>query len=68
MPNSKTFLEKRYNDDLELEDAVQTALITLKEGFETQMTESNMELAMIGADKKFKILTSSQIGDYLQNL
>merc|ERR1712146_388596 len=34
MVNAKTFLEKRYNDELELEDAVHTALLTLKEGFE----------------------------------
>ncbi|GAM28148.1 hypothetical protein SAMD00019534_113240 [Acytostelium subglobosum LB1] len=68
MVNSKTFLEKRYNDDLEIEDAIQTALITLKEGFETQLTESNMELAIIGVDKKFSILSPSQIKDYLANL
>ena len=28
--NGKTFLEKRYNEDLELEDAVHTAILTLK--------------------------------------
>ena len=32
--NGKTFLEKRYDDKLELEDAVHTAILTLKEGFE----------------------------------
>eukprot|EP01133_Synstelium_polycarpum_P015011 gene15011-17752_t len=68
MINSKTFLEKRYNDELEIEDAIQTALITLKEGFETQLTESNMELAIIKADQKFKILSPSEIKDYLANL
>merc|ERR1712130_1082911 len=30
MNNAKTFLEKRYNEELELEDAVHTALLTLK--------------------------------------
>ncbi|KAK3428003.1 hypothetical protein EUGRSUZ_F04120 [Eucalyptus grandis] len=30
--NAKTFLEKRYTDDMELEDAVHTAILTLKEG------------------------------------
>ncbi|KAF4020221.1 hypothetical protein G4228_011703 [Cervus hanglu yarkandensis] len=29
--NGKTFLEKRYNEDLELEDAIHTAILTLKE-------------------------------------
>jgi 20S proteasome subunit alpha 2 len=26
MVNAKTFLEKRYNDDIELEDAIHTAI------------------------------------------
>ncbi|KAL6040540.1 hypothetical protein STEG23_007605 [Scotinomys teguina] len=30
--NGKTFLEKRYNEDLELEDAIHTAILTLKVG------------------------------------
>ena len=34
MKNAKTFLEKRYKPEAELEDAIHTALITLKEGFE----------------------------------
>ncbi|XP_071701715.1 proteasome subunit alpha type-2-A-like [Rutidosis leptorrhynchoides] len=32
--NAKTFLEKRYTEDMELEDAIHTAILTLKEGFE----------------------------------
>jgi 20S proteasome subunit alpha 2 len=34
--NAKTFLEKRYlsHPDMELEDAINTAILTLKEGFE----------------------------------
>ncbi|KAK1295891.1 Proteasome subunit alpha type-2 [Acorus calamus] len=31
--NAKTFLEKRYTDDMELEDAIHTAILTLKEGY-----------------------------------
>jgi len=34
MKNAKTFLEKRYSADMELDDVVHTALLTLKEGFE----------------------------------
>ena len=30
MINAKAFLEKRYNEELELEDAVHTAILTLK--------------------------------------
>ena len=37
MNNAKTFLEKRYNEDIGIEDAIHTALLTLKEGFEGQV-------------------------------
>jgi len=47
MVNAKTFLEKRYNDDISLEDAIHTALLTLKEGFEGQMTEKTIEIGII---------------------
>jgi 20S proteasome subunit alpha 2 len=38
----------RYNDDISLEDAIHTALLTLKEGFEGQMTEKTIEIGVIG--------------------
>lgn len=37
MVNAKAFLEKRYSEEMELEDAVHTALLTLKEGFEGEL-------------------------------
>lgn len=49
MTNAKTFLEKRYNDDISLEDAIHTALLTLKEGFEGQMTEKTIEIGIISS-------------------
>jgi len=65
MVNAKTFLEKRYNEEIELEDAIHTAILTLKEGFEGQMNENNIEIGVIGEDKKFRILTAAQIKDYI---
>jgi 20S proteasome subunit alpha 2 len=44
MVNAKTFLEKRYSEDVEVEDAVHTALLTLKESFEGEMTGHNIEV------------------------
>ena len=44
MMNAKTFLEKRYSEDVEVEDAVHTALLTLKESFEGEMTGDNVEV------------------------
>ena len=65
MVNAKTFLEKRYNDELELEDAVHTALLTLKEGFEGAMDHTNIEVGIVGPDKTFKVLSPTEIQDYL---
>lgn len=68
MTNAKTFLEKRYSDEMGLEDAVHTGLLTLKEGFEGQVSGSNIEVGIIGPDKKFKILTAAEVSDYLQEV
>ena len=43
MINAKTFLEKRYSEDMELEDAIHTAILTLKEGFDGQIAANNIE-------------------------
>ena len=45
--SAKTFLEKRYKDDLELEDAVHIALLTLKETIEGEMNGETVELGRI---------------------
>lgn len=65
--NGKSFLEKRYSEDLELEDAVHTAILTLKEGFEGQMTADNIEIGVCNKDG-FKRLTPAEIKDYLANV
>ncbi|KAL8205653.1 hypothetical protein R6Q57_009204 [Mikania cordata] len=66
--NAKTFLEKRqaiinfrslqllilYTDDMELEDAIHTAILTLKEGFEGQISGKNIEIGVIEADRTFR--------------
>ena len=60
-----SFLEKRYNDDIELEDAIHTAILTLKEGFEGQISENNIEIGIVNDQKKFRVLTAAEILDYL---
>lgn len=42
-----SYLYHRYNDDISLEDAIHTALLTLKEGFEGQMTEKTIEIGVV---------------------
>ncbi|KAF9210857.1 Proteasome subunit alpha type-2 [Podila epicladia] len=79
MVNAKTFLEKRYNEDIELEDAIHTAILTLKEGFEGQMTENTIEIGIItgvvstkddGAVvlPEFRKLSPNEVKDYLANI
>lgn len=63
--NARSFLERRYNEQLELEDAIHTALLTMREGFEGEMDEHNIEVAIVGSDRKFKILTPLEVRDYL---
>lgn len=74
-------LKCRYNDDISLEDAIHTALLTLKEGFEGQMTEKTIEIGVItvptpeelaepriGGERVkpvFRKLTEEQVRDYL---
>ena len=65
--NGKTFLEKRYSEDLELDDAVHTVILTLKEGFEGKMTADNIEIGI--CDKNgFKRLDANTVKDYLANI
>src|SRR5207248_8590884 len=42
--SAKTFLEKRYAEGLELEDAVHVALLTLKETIEGEMNGETVEI------------------------
>ena len=65
---------------MELEDAVHTAILTLKEGFEGQMTESSIEIGIAYQTEKttsegeiyktgvFRRLEPSEIKDYLANI
>jgi len=80
MISAKTFLEKRYNESLELEDAVHTAILTLKEGYEGQMTENTVEIGICQMEDiidtrgnqvtvpRFNKLSPSEVKDYLANI
>ncbi|KAL1771179.1 proteasome subunit alpha type-2 [Sigmodon hispidus] len=62
--NGKTFLEKRYNEDLELEDAIHMSILTLKESFEGQMTKDNIEVGICN-EAGFRRLTPNEVNGYL---
>ena len=57
----------RYSEDLELDDAVHTAILTLKENFEGQMTADNIEVGICDASG-FKRLDPATVKDYLANI
>lgn len=81
--SAKTFLEKRYTQELELQDAIHIALLTLKETIEGEMNGDTVEIGIVGdpADHllgfegvegavgpRFRKLTKEEIEDYLTNL
>merc|ERR1711879_1128228 len=53
--NAKSFLEKRYSDDINVDDAIHTAILTLKEGFAEAITEDNIEIGVVDSvTRKFR--------------
>lgn len=44
---AKTFLEKRYSEELELEDAIHIALLTLKDNIEGEMSGDSIEIGKL---------------------
>ncbi|KAF5962939.1 proteasome subunit alpha type-2 [Fusarium bulbicola] len=80
---AKTFLEKRYSEELELEDAIHIALLTLKDNIEGEMNGDSIEIGIVGAPAdhllglegvdgavgpRFRKLTPQEIEDYLTSL
>lgn len=53
----------RYNDDISLEDAIHTALLTLKEGFEGQMTEKTIEIGVVAVPSPAELEENKAGGD-----
>jgi len=71
MINARTFLEKRYKDEIRLDDAIHTAILTLKEGFEGEMTPNNIELGVVqevDGHMVFRVLPPEEAKDYLIEL
>lgn len=81
--SAKTFLEKRWNEELELEDAIHITLLTLKESIEGEMTGDNVEICIVGLPNddqlgfqgvvgaegpRFRSLSPQEIQDRLDSL
>lgn len=80
---AKTFLEKRWNEELELEDAIHIALLTLKESVEGEFNGDTIEIAIVSEENndllgytgdarakgpRFRKLGSQEINDRLDAL
>eukprot|EP01088_Endostelium_zonatum_P015167 TRINITY_DN360_c0_g1_i1.p2 TRINITY_DN360_c0_g1~~TRINITY_DN360_c0_g1_i1.p2 ORF type:complete len:237 (-),score=71.66 TRINITY_DN360_c0_g1_i1:68-778(-) len=69
MINARTFLEKRYNENLGLDDAIHMAILGLKEGFEGEMNETNIEIGLAQEEngkRVFRVLKPEEIQYYLK--
>lgn len=55
---------------MELEDAIHTAMLALKENFEGEMNERNIQVAYVSndTDHKIHILSPEEIKDYLEEM
>lgn len=52
---------------MEIEDAIHTALLTLKESFDGKMTSENTQVGRVTGDK-FEILNAEQLKDYIDQI
>merc|ERR1712118_243686 len=50
--NAKAFLAKRYSEEMELEDAIHVAILTLKEGIEGAVTADSIEIGVISSEDR----------------
>ncbi|KAI5959301.1 PRE8 [Candida pseudojiufengensis] len=80
--SAKTFLEKRWNENLQLEDAIHVSLLALKESVDGELIGENLDIAVIsdpqqqllgftGTDvegPRFKKLSAEEINDILDSL
>lgn len=80
--SAKTFLEKRWNENLELEDAIHVSLLALKESVDGELTGENLDIAVVSDTQeellgfqgtevpgpRFKKLSAEEINDRLDAL
>jgi len=65
--SARTSLEKRYQSDMELEDAVHTALITVKDGLDGEMNPDSVEVGVVRKGS-FAILNAAELADYITQI
>jgi len=69
MNAAKGFLEKRYNAEVDIEDAIHTAILVLKDSFDGELTEKNFEIGVVkDSDGSFRALEEGELKDYLKEV
>lgn len=43
-------------------------VVFVQEGFEGAITEQNIEIAVVGSDKKFRVLSEQEVRDYVKEV
>ena len=59
-------LERRYKDGLSIDDGLSIIISTLREGYDGEVTENNIEIAILKSTG-FELLTPEQIKNYLKD-
>ena len=68
---ARSFLEKTYSDDIDIGDAIHTAIKALKNTYEGEMTEKYLEVGVIKSNdpkKTFHVLSQEEIRDLLREV
>ena len=68
---ARAFLEKTYTDDMDIGDAVHTAIKALKNTFEGELTERNLEVAVVKStdpQRNFQLCSQEEIRDLLREV
>ncbi|GKT35872.1 Proteasome subunit alpha type-2-A [Aduncisulcus paluster] len=65
--DAQSYLEKRYEEKLGLDDAIHIALLTLQESFDGKLTPESCEIGVCGGKygSEFRRLTMEEIDEYL---
>ena len=59
-------LERRYKDGLSIDDGLSIIISTLREGYDGEVNENNIEIAIL-KNTGFELLTPEQIKNYLKD-
>lgn len=59
-------LERRYTDGLSIDDGLSIIISTLREGYDGEVTENNIEVAILKSTG-FELLTPEQLKNYLKD-